>query len=84
MIRKIFFIGIILSTFTGCNKDFFDTKPQSAISSANIWSSDANATMGITGMYSNFRGDDGAYSRFVFNFTYWGPDGYNYNNDVIF
>ena len=82
MIKKIFFIGIILSTLAGCKKDFLDTKPENAISSANIWSNDINATMGIAGMYSNFSGqnNDGAYMRSTFDYSYWGPDGYNYND----
>ncbi len=82
MTRKILYVGIIFFFLSGCKKDFFDVSPQSAISSSNIWKNDKNATMGITGVYSAFSGGgrDGFYMRSIFNFTYWGPDGYNYNN----
>lgn len=78
MIKKIFFIGITLSVLAGCNKDFLDTKPHSAISSANIWANDKNATMGINGMYSYLRLEHG-FGNFTFRFSIWGPDAIHYN-----
>ncbi len=72
MISKVLIIALVLVSITGCNKNFLDTKPHSAISSANIWGNDKNATMGINGMYSYLRVEHG-YGNFTFRFSIWRP-----------
>ncbi|QIL40393.1 RagB/SusD family nutrient uptake outer membrane protein [Pedobacter sp. HDW13] len=42
---------IIIGMLTSCKKDFLDKNPTAAISSETFWKSDADAQMGLTGVY---------------------------------
>ncbi|AHM61173.1 RagB/SusD domain-containing protein [Flammeovirgaceae bacterium 311] len=54
--KKILSINIIilLLLVTSCEDDFLDRQPYHAISSADIWKTEANAEMAINGVYRTF------------------------------
>ena len=53
IILSIISFAIVLSS---CDDGFLDRKPYDALSNKNIWTSDANATMAINGIYSALNG----------------------------
>lgn len=56
-----FVILLITGMFTSCKKDFLDKNPTAAISSETFWKSDADAQMGLTGVYRRLQA--GFYGR---------------------
>ncbi len=71
IILSIISFAIVLSS---CDDGFLDRKPYDALSNKNIWTSDANATMAINGIYSALNRTD-ALGGFFYNFSRLGPDG---------
>lgn len=80
--KKIILIGCILSIHISCKKDFFDTRPQSAISSSIAWSSDAYATMAINGIYGTFLGER-YFGDYTWRYGVWGPDAMDYGGGTM-
>ncbi len=81
--KKIIYIFIIMSTFLfSCNDDFLDRKPYDALSSSNIWTSDANAKMAVNGIY-NALNRTNAFGGYFLNFSNLGPDGTTHNGGSI-
>ncbi len=48
---SISFIIIMIGMLTSCRKDFLDKNPTAAIASETFWKSDADAQMGLAGVY---------------------------------
>lgn len=81
--KKIVYIFIIASTLLfACNDEFLDRKPYDALSSSNIWTSDANATMAVNGIY-NALNRSNAFGDYFLNFSNLGPDGTTHNGGSI-
>lgn len=80
--KKLILIGCILSVITGCKKDFLDTRPQAAISSSIIWSSDDYATMAVNGIYGNFLGER-YFGDYTWRYSLWGPDALDYGGSTM-
>jgi hypothetical protein len=80
--KKFILIGFILSIIAGCKKDFLDTRPQAAISSSIIWSSDAYATMAVNGIYGNFLGER-YFGDYTWRYSLWGPDALDYGGGTM-
>ncbi len=80
--KKIILIGCILSVITGCKKDFLDTRPQAAISSSIIWSTDDYATMAVNGIYGNFLGER-YFGDYTWRYSLWGPDALDYGGSTM-
>ena len=80
--KKLIIIGFVLSIITGCKKNFLDTRPQAAISSSIIWSSDAYATMAVNGIYGNFLGER-YFGDYTWRYSLWGPDALDYGGGTM-
>jgi len=80
--KKLILIGSILSVITGCKKDFLDTRPQAAISSSIIWSTDDYATMAVNGIYGNFLGER-YFGDYTWRYSLWGPDALDYGGSTM-
>lgn len=80
--KKMILIGLILSCITSCNKDFFDTRPQAAISSSILWSSDSYAVMAVNGIYGTFLGER-YFGDYTWRYGMWGPDGLDYGGSTM-
>ena len=81
--KKTIYAFIILSALLlSCNDDFLDRKPYDALSSSNIWTSDANATMAVNGIY-NALNRPNALGDYFLNFSNLGPDGTTHNGGAI-
>lgn len=80
--KKLILIGFILFIITGCKKDFLDTRPQAAISSSIIWSSDAYATMAVNGIYGNFLAER-YFGDYTWRYSLWGPDALDYGGGTM-
>lgn len=81
--KKTIYAFIILSALLfSCNDDFLDRKPYDALSSSNIWTSEANATMAVNGIY-NALNRSNALGLYFLNFSNLGPDGTTHNGGAI-
>ncbi len=54
--KKILFCTLALLMFVsvGCDDEFLDREPYDGLSSTIIWTTDANAILGVNGMYNSF------------------------------
>lgn len=81
--KKTIYAFIFLSALLfSCDDEFLDRKPYDALSSSNIWTSDANATMAVNGIY-NALNRDNALGGYFLNFSNLGPDGTTHNGGEI-
>ena len=54
--KRIFFFAVAgMGLFNSCKKDFLDTKPYSAVSSATMWTTEALTQQGVNGVYNALR-----------------------------
>lgn len=79
MKKIVYLISFCCSILLGCS-DFLDRTPYNSISQNLAWTSDNNALMAINGIYRAANNTD-ALHGYCYNFTRWGPDGFNYFRD---
>ncbi|MGV8091403.1 MAG: RagB/SusD family nutrient uptake outer membrane protein [Mangrovibacterium sp.] len=72
---------IYFAILYSCNDDFLDRTPYNALSKDVIWTSDENALKEINGIY-RVANLDNALHGVPYQFTCWGPDGFNYFRDA--
>lgn len=81
--KKTIYAFIFLSALLfSCDDEFLDRKPYDALSNSNIWTSEANATMAVNGIY-NALNRDNALGGYFLNFSNLGPDGTTHNGGEI-
>ena len=54
-LRKTGLLLLAVCSLTSCREDLLDTVPYGSISSVNMWTSDAQTDLGVTGVYNTLR-----------------------------